>query len=124
MQRRLKLVHQLSAFADEFNFIPAQQTQFVDQRIQRLECPPAMAIDPQRIPQAPCIQKVGLGAAGGFPIAIAFGTLRIDWINDHPALQQLFNSCALIGFDGGRQVRIGSDHFLPFGPTFGAVIES
>src|SRR6266404_7566187 len=36
MQDRLKLVHQLRAFADELDFIPTQQPQLVDQWVQRL----------------------------------------------------------------------------------------
>src|SRR5207302_11307729 len=88
MESRLKLIDQLGAFVNEFHFIAAKQAQFLGQRIQRIERPPTVAVDPQRITQTPGVQIVGLGTAGSFSVAIAFGTLGSNRVNEHPALQQ------------------------------------
>src|SRR6266581_2671854 len=46
VESRLELIDQLGAFVDEVHFVPAEQPQLLDERIQGLQSSPAMTVDP------------------------------------------------------------------------------
>src|SRR3974377_1610766 len=82
-----------------------------------------MAVTAKGIGHAPSVKKVGFCAAGSFSIAVALRALWVDGIDGERARQKLFNRGSLIGFDCDCKMRIGSDHFLQFGPPLGTVVE-
>src|SRR6266436_8922238 len=46
VESRLELIDHLGAFDDEVHFVPAEQPQLLDERIQGLQSSPAMTVDP------------------------------------------------------------------------------
>jgi hypothetical protein len=69
-----------------------------------LERFPALAVNPQRISQAPTINMVGFGAAGSFAFAIAFRSYGINRIHRVTPLQELIDRSSLARFDRHGQV--------------------
>jgi hypothetical protein len=122
-QGLLKLVDQEGALLDQADFIMAQEAQLLGERIHGLESFPAVAVDAEGVGQAPGIEVIGLGAAGGLAFAITFRGHRIDRIEGIGALQELIDRGALVGFDRHGQVGPGGGFLLKGVPAFQRVFE-
>lgn len=123
VDRLLKLVDQSGPLFDERDLIVAEQSEFLDERIVRLERPPGVSIESQGIGQTPGIDNVVLHPCRHLAFAIACGRLRLNGIDRHTALEQALDGRSAIGFDGHRQWEIGGDAIAKLTPACGGVFE-
>ena len=104
IERLLKAIYACSALLDEIDFIAAEQSQFMNERIERGERFPAMPVGSKRIGHAPSIEMIGFASAWDFPFAIALSAFRINWIDGTDAFEELLNGSALISFDANSKL--------------------
>ena len=124
MQGLLELIDQRGALFDERDFVAAEDAQLGDHRILGGQGAPAMAIESQGVGQRPGVVPVGLVAAGALALTVAFGVFRIDGINGHAAVEELFDGGTEAGFDGYPKVGEGGDFFLPLPPSCQGVLDA
>lgn len=124
IKRLLELVHQRRALFDEQHFIAAQQPQLLDARVGHGHGFPVLSFHAQGGGQGQTVNIIGFVSGGLTPLAIRFGTARVNVENQTARGQELFDSHRVSAFDRDGDFGKRRQLFPTTLPAIGGVVKA